>query len=633
MSSHVPLIYPTWSTGDPLPSPLVTAIETGRLGIDVYSAAGGASYLGFVPYVLAAETEEGINEYGLARITVPAADGGLLTMSREIQLVREGEGSIFPRAIIMSRRNEIRDDQHVLVIEAASVLCELDFDNLYRGFILQEETAADAFEEIVPAGWTDTLTGSGYLDVTRRWDNASRLQAVNDFAAMQAAYARETATLREIEVKNTHTATGMRLINTEYVTPALADNEQIGLVSSVTKTEEGPIFNRIIPFAKADGDTLFDLQQSDRSSPYDRLQSTPNEVKLVDYNMVVDTSLSGTGDHFAASSSAKVNCTGAARFLVALFAMQSTSSTGRPARVTANGKRMSGPLLQPGTAHTIMIWTLPNPDVGENAISAQYDVNGPPASGVWTFLAFDNIQFQDYAGDEGTGTSVSTQVNSNADDLIFDLLVHASATATVGAGQTQLTPTTAVTAAGLERLARVSWRQAGEANESMDWTLGSSVAWLHYVSSISRKPVYYIEDSTSQATHGVRIKPLPLGEFRVIGADTLEASANAMYDKAADYLTKHKDPVTHYTCEVLYLPQGPREWFPGDSFALDYVEPIAGLSINETLICTRRRASYDGDGTRKWTLTLSTVAKHREDTAEKFAQVAERLATVQSAQV
>jgi len=151
---------------------------------------------------------------------------------------------------------------------------------------------------------------------------------------------------------------------------------------------------------------------------------------------------------------------------------------------------------------------------------------------------------------------------------------------------------------------------------------------------------YYLEDSTSVTAYGRRVKPLlitkivPLG----IGANDEVRAANALYDNAAAWLARHKDPLTTYQVSVLgvrHLEDGYPLFEVGDKVKLQYRGVALDadgrrtyLDVDSDLFImgyTRRLS----DSTDAWSFEVATVAR---DPASDGAQIAEMVSQLQAVQ-
>jgi hypothetical protein len=287
-------------------------------------------------------------------------------------------------------------------------------------------------------------------------------------------------------------------------------------------------------------------------------------------------------------------------------------------------------------------------DLPNKTVSVQIEINNPiddDVSELDVMLVAVSIQDADRVeldfgvltdqDDSGSGTAVSSTFDSKEGELLIDFLSYEalSTSSTPNAGQTEIFDEGVAGILGRIAVSTELGIGASEQSHTMGWTIGASEDFLYQALRIKPALVYYIEDATSIAQYGLRVKILPLGEYRAKTSATRTLSANAMYSRTEDFLTKHKDPVTYYTLEVAHLPGHARDWWAGDAFLLDYQDPDTQIDVREELICTRRRATYDEDAVRHWDITLATHARHREDIEEAFYSLIQRIGTIQNTQV
>lgn len=156
---------------------------------------------------------------------------------------------------------------------------------------------------------------------------------------------------------------------------------------------------------------------------------------------------------------------------------------------------------------------------------------------------------------------------------------------------------------------------------------------------------WYLEDATSVTAYGRRVKPLlitkivPLG----IGANDEIRAANALYDNAATWLSRHKDPLTTYQVSVLGLKHfelGVALFEVGDKVKVQY----RGVALDEA----GRRTYLDVDtdlfimgytrrllenGSDAWSFEVGTVARDPASDGALIAEMNQQLQAVQASPV
>jgi hypothetical protein len=148
---------------------------------------------------------------------------------------------------------------------------------------------------------------------------------------------------------------------------------------------------------------------------------------------------------------------------------------------------------------------------------------------------------------------------------------------------------------------------------------------------------YFLEDAASVAAYGRRTRVLS-GKDALPLANSLAgftAAANALYDVAATWLARHKDPRTAYEVEVVGLRHLDEDGVPlfqvGDRLRLVYRGIAqrsdgtreAWLSVDANLWLMGFERSFRDDGSDSWSLTVATVDRHEEDETSRLAEVFE----------
>lgn len=616
---------------------------TAPMVIEIYEA-GGSTALGAIKSVISCEIEEAINEIGAFSFSVPSGDpsAALLTVAREVSIIREDEGEIF-RGIIDAVEPQNRDDSWVIDVRGQSLAEELTWLNTLRRIPIDNETVGDALDIMLDgSGWTGTATGTfSNLIESKAFAYQTRFHAAREIAQMALAYVRETATPRELEIKNTSASTGIRLKQPSQLTPQALASSDIGIVERVNKIGmDGQIYNRISPFIKIDTHDYVDLGMSDRASPYaisNRIPGRPTITAIATYSGTTDQLNQHINNNTSTQHLIEIESRGYDRAIVLVFMVGGTSGGGfsTPGSVYFNGVR---------ALFTVQIGNIDVATAGTNRWIAGNVYRAPAGVNrlTWTFgsgtsasytaiaIALEGVDLLDPVIESsppsasGTSNSPSVAIPAPKGALTLNFVRHASTeSGTPGSGQEEILD---------NNNCKVSQRPGDGTTPNMQWTLSSSSQWLSVAANIRGARNYYIEDTTSQQAYGVREYPLSAGTFRPTSEDLTEVS-NSLYDFAVDFLQKHKDPVSHYEVSVSALPKGPRDWLVGDTFVLDVQEPESRINIEETLICTRRRHSYNGDGVRSWNLTLSTVARHKQDLIETITSVMGAAKAVQGNQV
>lgn len=619
----------TWPTA---PTPLTTeTMDNPELSFYVLGTLDSYPALGFVPDVIDAETDEAISEIGRFQFRTYAMAPGVehLAIGREVKIEREEEGTVF-HGKIEHIDKVIANDERLIVVSGSSLATELASLNSMRGIVLDDALAPAAFDQILANtyGWDGQVIGNAFTRTTRRIDNQSIYSAARDFADAQHGYLRETPTPRVLELRKDARPTEIRLTNLEYVDPATQTNPRIGFLSSINVTQEAEdLWNRVVPEIKNDGDRLYTLRQSTRTTPYE-IQST----------LINRPSVAFAVSWF--SPDVPIVVKGENRLLVAFLEIAGhTAGTipnvefaGRPCTLITDLVNWAPEAFDYG------VWILIAPPIGDGTFRLRdiSDRDITPYCGGSVFVIQDADQVEpmrSYRRANGSSTTPSNgAMNSNNDDLVIDSLVMDVELNTVSPNAPQTEWLDAPIPSGITRR-RAGSSRPGATTVTVGWTLTTSSAWVDLALSIRPAFTYYLEDAASVEGYDLRIKPLPLGEYRPPDHFSEVAAVNSMYDEAAQFLLTHKDPATFYKAAAVVINQGARDWNVGDALYVEYNDADAGLAIADYAAVVRRRARYDQDGRREWDLTLSDTLRLPTEENTSFRRMAERLTVVQAAQV
>ena len=134
---------------------------------------------------------------------------------------------------------------------------------------------------------------------------------------------------------------------------------------------------------------------------------------------------------------------------------------------------------------------------------------------------------------------------------------------------------------------------------------------------------YYLEDAASVAAYGTRKKVLADKDIAPIANSptAFENAANALYDLAAAYLGKFKDPLKVYDIGVSKLADTFRV---GDTVRVvyrgiaetDVATRTTWLNVDANLVVLEKTRSFDASGADKWDLKVATVARYLQDDQE-----------------
>lgn len=159
-------------------------------------------------------------------------------------------------------------------------------------------------------------------------------------------------------------------------------------------------------------------------------------------------------------------------------------------------------------------------------------------------------------------------------------------------------------------------------------------------------PFYYIEDTASQAIHGVRERWVQFKDILPLGLTALDFSlaSTTLYGMAVSYLTRHLSEQLAYEVEVLGLkhvnPATGTPYFKvGDSFRLQFdgwTESSDGtktnyLTVDTDLYLLDFTRTFNADGSDTWKVTLATFLRTLPTDGEAFRQLAQAVGIEQVA--
>src|SRR3990167_8320448 len=608
-----------YSPGDAPAIEPSAALEVGRLGVEVYDSSGDLQ--AYLTGILGLRVRNAVNQVGERVFTLWAGHPGAaeLTIGREVRFFREGEGEIPVSRGIIKDVQWIAEDGPRLTVVCSSLMGELTWPNTYLGIPADDITPAAAMTALLAdaTGWTALDSVTSPVNVTDPFVNQTPFRALQLLAETQDGYIRETATPREIELKNTTGASGLRLVNVEQAGPGLHDNDDSGLIASMSMRQEGmAIINRIVPFGADAGDVMLSLNPSSRSSPYTIQQTIPNKPRLT--NSLTDT-VPLTSEHYTVDG---IITSGVERYL--LIAVLSVFASGTGPDVidnTYNGIKMELIGTREDATHKIDIFGLSQPPAGRGTFQVTFSTTTATLCRIIA-LSFEHVDIDFPTSQEDTGQSGSSTTPSTPNFATFNEDIDIAIA--FMASLTNVNPTTVTEGDGQDTLANVGttsgWithvRQKRDMTDpdNLEWTVSSTGTWMAHGILLHGAALHYIEDSTSVTAYGRRAIQLFLKSSRYVAAhnDAREAAANTLYDIAATRLQKLKDPITFYDVEVVKL--SPSGWLAGDSIRLDFrgvVErdgvPAVYHEVDADLIVLERVEDFDAAGVRRWALQLAAV--------------------------
>lgn len=599
-------------------------IQTGQAWALVYDN-NDANLLGILPRILPAVTIREVNKIGAFEFMIPEMHESidLVDHGRYVRIYYEGSGLRF-RGIIENWVT-MPSDNGVLMrrIWGSSLAAELAFENTYQGIELINVAANTGFSTLLArkSDWTKTTTGT-YSTQSGRYDWMSLFEAAVRYGQGARGYVRETNTARELELKNTHGDSGLVLGNTPQHSYLPATSPSIVPIKATPefRTDGSKVFNRIVPVGRGLEGSTVSLQRSTRSTPY------PIQNMKVINPSVVDFTSSTT----RSAAEMLVRSSGNNRVAVAMLEIDGDWSANE-INIALGGRQMVyvRKAFFSAQSATHALYYLINPPLGELALTIQ--ITGWTStqaeailSGGCVYVVQDADQVSPIRTSAQTSSAGSTSVTGTvtglvAGDLVLDNVVQngTGATATPTGGQTELYDYNIPT--GISRRRAGGHLTADASSESMTWTLSASRAWNHLIAAIKPALNYYIEDTTSIAAYSAdsskpRVKVLPDIKMRVASDINAVDLANALYDYAADFLSKHKDPVELYQAQPDFLPDD--TILPGDScrFLFSGMVEESGTErrlwkqVDATFVIIAIKEIM-GDAVRSWDLTIATVLR------------------------
>lgn len=594
-----------------------------RIWAIIYDESGNKT--GQLTRIAKAWTEEAVNEVGRFELVIPTTevDLALISEGTQLEIWYEPEGTKF-FGRVEQKATVNTDDEPLTSVRGLSLGIEMLWEQMLDGVPMSNVAASAAMAITNPtSGWTNLVTGSGYVNTTNRYANMSAWRATAALAAAQGGYLRETYTKRQAEMKRGHADSGVVLTNLEQVNPyLLANQNRVAVVAGIPlyQRDGSEIINRLVPTAGS-GDNVVTLQRSTRVSPYTIQSFQLNNPSVVSAS-------------YGTAKSLNVRSAGFNRVALAIVDYAGSVS-GFDCEAKLGGRQMN---RTPPTAHyfsdddtTRQAFYLINPPVGDLEFTCE-PLPANAGARVWIIQDADQVAPMRNAvdGGENIGTTMSTNISSIVagdlviDDLIFSDYVVAD---TPGAGQTQWVD---FDAAAITRHSSGSAKLASGTSTTMSWSWSGSEVVHHLVFAIKPSRIYYIEDATSVTAYKRRTKQVNFN-FNRPSTNTYADQvnwANTVYDQAIDHLQKHKDPLETIEIDVASIPL-PTNWLVGDTMRFVYRGRARGdavwleKDVNYPII--KRRRTWDEAGIIKWKLTLGSAVAMPLDVSEAINSSRNRL--------
>ena len=597
---------PAGITASPVSVPVA---ERGRLDLTVYDSTG-ATIQGTGPLtVLTAETSEKLNEVRTFSCRVPAGEVNSveLIVARQVRLRREGDGVIFVGYIETLEYSD-QGDQPIINVTGVGLEIELVEANVYYGLNLTGTTSAKVTQLlalVTDSIWTASVEGGIYAVADYRIDGMSVWAALVDLAQKAGGYIRLTTTTREVELAAANAASGLMLTNVEGQVPASL-GANVGLIAALRgyREDASGIVNRVVPFGAASGSVPLDLRLSTRTTPYTIASLIPGKPYLV-----ADASATGITGAVTLNLDA-VN----GRNLGFVAVIASTSTLTNITSLQFNGIEVAAvnwsvKMVTGSNGRLLIVGAVGVPLGATITVRLGELVGGTHQAYFAIYADVDQttpVSDASAAGAFGTSNApASAAITSVVTDFVLGALQRDSMSVTSrGDGETLVFGSTNIDVVSMP----------GGGSVSASWGLNGSAMWAATIFAVHGAPNYYIEDATSITAYRRQAAIYQAKETHQ--AEDLVASANALYDAAATYLQRAKDPLIHYG-ETEPLGLGVATWEIGDTIRLMYrglttdrfSNVVKWLDVDANAILLEQTQTFGEDGIRRWKLRLASAIK------------------------
>lgn len=627
----------------------------GQLSLDFYTR-GTTTPLGTgpTPVVGRPRIRRAVGQVGSFSVEVPANDPHYIAVrdgtsigsvqGLEISLRRDGDGERF-RGIITDIETGVDEaGNKITKLSGGSLAIELTWLDTYNGVIFDDDTISDSIDAVLSgSGWTKTVTGVDYVNVTDRHDNMKLFASLAKLAEIEAAYLRETNTRREIEMSRSTSSTGIRITNVEEASPALYDNALLAPIRSIRETRQGSdIVTRIVAYGEDAGNVVFDLGDASLSSPYtvqSFVKNRPSITDAISDQFNDEANGAGSTPVVRTFKVGTLKATGRNRMVVVFAAYNNTYQRNGWCRVGGVEAELVQVMTLGGNQWHMFLAR--NPRAGELEVTASYETedNSADVESSQTHVVVVAVAVQDVdqsatinsAEATGSGTAAAVTLAGASNDLRLAGVSSSSnfANPTSGANQTRVlaeldnTQTDVVVDYSLD-----------DSDSSLSFTLPTSETWGMFAIQLPGAVTYYIEDATAVTAYGTRVEQLIDQGSKLVGASTAQrtAAADSLYARSVTKIQRKKDERIYWDVAVPYLPSF--SWLVGDSFVLDFHgEDDNGVWLdvdNETVYAIDRTEEFDEAGVCYWALKLSTVYEHPLTTAGLLVEEMRRLKALEA---
>lgn len=243
-----------------------------RLRVDVYSASGVKQNIGPLVNILAAEYVQALDQIGSYKLTLPADDVkvGTLTQGAQLWVYRESEGLVFKGTIDQMRTRLDVDNRLLVDVSGSSIARQLVWANVLFGLSFTAASASSFLTgTLAGTGWSNGTVDVGLNSISARFDGTSVWETAAKGASVLGVHIREDLLNKAIDFGAFGDDSGLVFRNVEAVDPALNTNTHLFPITKLELLDESTeVWNRIIPIGTGQGVNKLDLQQSSRATPY-----------------------------------------------------------------------------------------------------------------------------------------------------------------------------------------------------------------------------------------------------------------------------------------------------------------------------------------------------------------------------
>lgn len=173
--------------------------------------------------------------------------------------------------IIRNRSISGNESRWTLSVDGPDSLDELKRENVLLARMYNAATLQTIVNDLTAqAGWTALVNASIASQLLSvRLDGTSILKALQAVCSQKGYHLRQGLTARQVEIAPMGQSSGVRLVNASYVHPALYDNANVMLISSISVKESSEgMFNWLLPVGGGTGKSKITLEYATQNTPY-----------------------------------------------------------------------------------------------------------------------------------------------------------------------------------------------------------------------------------------------------------------------------------------------------------------------------------------------------------------------------